>query len=65
MIILARKNMLYFVDNTSLKDDVEQELGNFWERCNAIVISWIMYNISKELHSSILLLRMLTLFGLI
>lgn len=51
---LLGKNKLCFVDGTSSKADFEPELDNVWERCNVIVISWIICNVSKQLHFGVL-----------
>ncbi|XP_040937729.1 uncharacterized protein [Gossypium hirsutum] len=53
-IVLLAKNKLGFVDGTCTKDSILDELGYQWERCNAIVLSWILNIISKELLAGII-----------
>ncbi|XP_075083314.1 uncharacterized protein LOC142167060 [Nicotiana tabacum] len=38
---LLVKNKLGFIEGTCLKSSYKGELANQWERCNAIVLSWI------------------------
>ncbi|XP_070032735.1 uncharacterized protein [Nicotiana tomentosiformis] len=51
---LLGKNKLCLVDGSTCKDDFGVELENQWERCNDIVTSWLMSNVSKELHIGVL-----------
>lgn len=52
---LFTKNKLGFIDGSIKRDDFKEELEKKqWDRCNAMVISWIMSNVSKELVSDIL-----------
>lgn len=53
-IALLGRNKLGFVDGTVLRSDYEGYLKKIWDRCNAIVISWLTCNVSKELLSGIL-----------
>lgn len=48
-IALLAKNKLGLVDGTCSKDSLPKEMGYQWERCNAIVLSWILNTVSKEL----------------
>ncbi|KAK5812097.1 uncharacterized protein LOC108478034 [Gossypium arboreum] len=52
-IALLAKNKLGFVDDTCSKDSLPEEMGYQWERCNAIVLSWILNTVSKELLAGI------------
>lgn len=52
-IALLAKNKLEFVDDTCSKDSLPEEMGYQWERCNAIVLSWILNTDSKELLAGI------------
>lgn len=52
-IALLAKNKLGFVDGTCSKDMLPEEMGHQWERCNAIVLSWILNTVSKELSAGI------------
>ncbi|XP_075074407.1 uncharacterized protein LOC142162009 [Nicotiana tabacum] len=46
---LIDKSKLGFVDRRCTKDKFDQSLYELWEKCNAIVLSWIMNVVSKEL----------------
>ncbi|KAA3466808.1 UBN2_3 domain-containing protein [Gossypium australe] len=52
-IALLAKNKLGFVNGTCSKDSLPDEMGYQWERCNAIVLSWILNTISKDLSAGI------------
>lgn len=53
MALLGR-NKLGFIDGSVLRCDFDGALKKIWDRCNAIVISWLTCNVSKELLSGIL-----------
>ncbi|KAF3671408.1 hypothetical protein FXO37_08074 [Capsicum annuum] len=46
---LLGKSKLGFVDGRHTKEKFEPALYDLWEKCNAIVLSWIMISVSKEL----------------
>ncbi|XP_028798428.1 uncharacterized protein LOC114753890 [Neltuma alba] len=48
-IALRGKHKLGFVDGSCTKEMQEDNLKDQWERCNAVVLSWILNSISKEL----------------
>uniref|UniRef100_A0A1S3X8U1 Retrotransposon Copia-like N-terminal domain-containing protein n=3 Tax=Nicotiana TaxID=4085 RepID=A0A1S3X8U1_TOBAC len=50
---LIGKSKLGFVDGRYTKDKFDQSLHELWKKCNAIVLSWIMNVVSKELLSGI------------
>ncbi|XP_039041162.1 uncharacterized protein LOC120179705 [Hibiscus syriacus] len=52
-IVLLAKNKLGFVDGSFQKDSYGPDLHPQWERCNAILLSWILNAVSKELSASI------------
>ena len=54
-LTLLTKNKLDFVDDNIKREDytVDSEKKQ-WDRCNAMVLSWLMKNVSKELMSGIL-----------
>ncbi|KAA3452461.1 UBN2_3 domain-containing protein [Gossypium australe] len=52
-IALLVKNKLGIVDGTCSKDLLLDEMGHQWERCYAIVLSWILNTVSKELSAGI------------
>lgn len=53
-IALLGQNKEEFIDGSVLRTDFEGNLRKIWDRCNAIVISCIMCNVSKELLSGIM-----------
>ncbi|XP_070030057.1 uncharacterized protein LOC142166991 [Nicotiana tabacum] len=52
---LLRKNKLGFIDGTCTRDLYEKDVFQLhqWDRCNAIVQSWIMTSVAKELRKGI------------
>lgn len=52
-IALLEKNKLGFNDGSCAKSSYTGALLKRWERCNAIVLSWIMNIFSKELMTGI------------
>lgn len=52
-IALLGKNKIGFVDGTCRKDMYEGQMAHQWERVNAIVLSWIMSSVSKDLVNGI------------
>ncbi|XP_049383440.1 uncharacterized protein LOC125847787 [Solanum stenotomum] len=50
--ILGRNN-LGLIDGRCRKEGFGPNLTDLWERCNAIVLSWIINSVSKELLSGI------------
>ncbi|GAV86990.1 UBN2_3 domain-containing protein [Cephalotus follicularis] len=53
LIALRAKNKIGFIDGSCEKPDQNSPLLYQWERCNAIVLSWIMNTVSKELFIGI------------
>ncbi|XP_070046939.1 uncharacterized protein [Nicotiana tomentosiformis] len=51
---LLVKNKLGFIEGNCLKSSYKRELENQWERCNAVVLSWIGRTVSAQLWSSII-----------
>lgn len=54
---LTSKNKQGFVDESCKKDSLNSTLHTLWDRCNALVLSWIVNSVSKELVSRILYSR--------
>ncbi|KAH0673271.1 hypothetical protein KY284_024358 [Solanum tuberosum] len=52
-ITILGRNKLGFIDGTCVKEGFGPNLTALWERCNAIVLSWIMNCVSKELLGGI------------
>ncbi|XP_075473850.1 uncharacterized protein LOC142504890 [Primulina tabacum] len=53
LIALRAKNKTGFIDGTCRKPTLEQPALHQWERCNALVLSWIMNLVSKEIFEGI------------
>ena len=49
-IALKGKNKMGFVDGTCVKPITSPVLSQQWERCNAIVLGWILGSLSSELY---------------
>lgn len=48
-LTLLRKNKLGFIDGSMKRSRFTGELEKLWDHCNAIVVSWIICNVSKVL----------------
>ncbi|GAV81515.1 UBN2_3 domain-containing protein [Cephalotus follicularis] len=57
LIALIAKNKVGFIDGCCKKPSTNSPLFHQWERCNAIVLSWIMNTVSKELFTRIVYAR--------
>lgn len=53
-LALLGKNKVGFIDGTVKRDQFSGNLAQLWDRCNAIIVSWILCNVSKDLHSGVL-----------
>ncbi|XP_070042577.1 uncharacterized protein [Nicotiana tomentosiformis] len=53
-VALLVKNKLGFVDGTYLKGSYRGELATQWQRCNAVVVSWLSSTVASELVPSIM-----------
>ncbi|XP_060170431.1 uncharacterized protein LOC132601351 [Lycium barbarum] len=53
-LALLGKNKIGFIDGSVKREDYQGYLERLWDRCNAIVVSWLMGNVSKNLLSGIL-----------
>ncbi|GAV90097.1 UBN2_3 domain-containing protein, partial [Cephalotus follicularis] len=49
LIALTAKNKLGFIDGSCQQPEDDSPNLHQWERCNAIVLSWIMNTVSKEI----------------
>ncbi|GKD06939.1 ribonuclease H-like domain-containing protein [Tanacetum coccineum] len=49
-IALTGKNKFGFVDGTCVKPVTSPVLAQQWERCNAIILGWILSSLSPELY---------------
>ncbi|XP_075101954.1 uncharacterized protein LOC142177372 [Nicotiana tabacum] len=53
-VALLVKNKLGFVDGTYVKSSYRGDLATQWERCNAVVVSWLSSTVSAKLVPSIM-----------
>lgn len=54
LIALRAKNKIAFIDGSCGRPPVGSQTSLQWERCNALVLSWIMNNVSKEIFGRII-----------
>uniref|UniRef100_A0A3Q7FJV6 Retrotransposon Copia-like N-terminal domain-containing protein n=1 Tax=Solanum lycopersicum TaxID=4081 RepID=A0A3Q7FJV6_SOLLC len=52
-LALLGKNNVGFINGTVKNTQFTGDLTRLWDRFNAIVISWILCNVSKDLHSGV------------
>nr|GEU86765.1 ribonuclease H-like domain-containing protein [Tanacetum cinerariifolium] len=50
-IALKRKNKMGFINGTCVKQENSVVLSQQWERCNAIVLGWILGSLSQKLST--------------
>ncbi|XP_076954479.1 uncharacterized protein LOC143628921 [Bidens hawaiensis] len=50
-LALLVKNKTGFIDGTCVKSTANPILAKQWERCNSVVLSWILNSISEELYA--------------
>jgi hypothetical protein len=48
-LTLNAKNKVVFIDGSCVKSTVDGVLASQWDRCNSVVITWILNSISEEL----------------
>ncbi|XP_016445041.1 uncharacterized protein LOC107770264 [Nicotiana tabacum] len=53
-VALLGRNKLCFIDGSIVRADYSGDLAKDWDRCNAIVLSWLMGNVHRNLLSGIL-----------
>ncbi|XP_075080231.1 uncharacterized protein LOC142165758 [Nicotiana tabacum] len=53
-VSLLTRNKLGFVDGSIARDTFGTRFNHLWDRCNAIVKSWLMHNVSRDLLSGVL-----------
>ncbi|XP_071719562.1 uncharacterized protein [Rutidosis leptorrhynchoides] len=49
-LALETKNKIGFIDETCLKSKDDYILAKQWDRCNSVVLSWILNSVSEELY---------------
>lgn len=57
ILILLAKNKLDFVNGTITALEVTSSDYSAWERCNSLVISWILFNLDETIAKSVLFLK--------
>lgn len=57
MLILSAKNKLGFVNGTLTMPVSTSTDFCAWERCNSLVISWILFNLDETIARSVLFLK--------
>lgn len=51
---LLTRNKFGFVDGSITRDTFGKDYELLWDRCNAVVKSWIMHNVSRDLINGVL-----------
>ncbi|XP_061365638.1 uncharacterized protein LOC133308918 [Gastrolobium bilobum] len=54
LLALTAKNKLIFVDGSLPRPPSSDLLFSSWNRCNSMVISWILNSVSKDISESLL-----------
>ncbi|KAI3683195.1 hypothetical protein L1987_83695 [Smallanthus sonchifolius] len=49
-LALEVKNKVGFIDGTCIKSTEDNILAKQWDRCNSVVITWILNSVSDELY---------------
>jgi len=53
LVTLSVRNKLEFIDGTSLRPSSDSPLARQWQRCNDLVLSWLLHSLSKEIGRSV------------
>ncbi|GJZ53625.1 ribonuclease H-like domain-containing protein [Tanacetum coccineum] len=53
LLALEGKNKTGFIDGTCKRSNIDEVLGRWWDRVNAIVLGWILNSISEELLNAL------------
>ncbi|XP_071709046.1 uncharacterized protein [Rutidosis leptorrhynchoides] len=51
LLALGTKNKIGFINGTCVKSTTDEVLAAQWERCNTVVLSWILGTLTEELYS--------------
>ncbi|XP_071713646.1 uncharacterized protein [Rutidosis leptorrhynchoides] len=51
LLALGTKNKIGFINGTCVKNTTDEVLAAQWERCNTVVLSWILGTLTEELYS--------------
>jgi hypothetical protein len=57
VMALSAKNKLGFIDDSLVKPNVESPEYFAWNRCNNMVLSWILNSVSQEISASIIFIE--------
>nr|XP_017250991.1 PREDICTED: uncharacterized protein LOC108221639 [Daucus carota subsp. sativus] len=57
MLTLSAKNKLGFVNGTISAPDAASNEYKHWERCNDLVISWLIFNLDETIAKSVLFMK--------
>lgn len=57
-IALSAKNKIGVINGTNKKPGVQSKYLNAWERCNSMVISWLLNSVNPEIRQSIVYFTM-------
>ncbi|KAL8155102.1 uncharacterized protein LOC141660675 [Apium graveolens] len=57
LLTLSAKNKLGFVDGTIAIPSTTAIDYKYWERCNSLVISWLLYNLNESIANSVLFMQ--------
>ncbi|XP_076889366.1 uncharacterized protein LOC143540101 [Bidens hawaiensis] len=49
-LALQVKNKIGFIDGTCAKSTTDEILGKQWNRCNSVVLTWLLNSASEELY---------------
>ncbi|KAJ0800186.1 putative retrotransposon Copia-like protein [Helianthus annuus] len=49
-LALQVKNKIGFIDGSCRRSTTDEVLGRQWDRCNSIVLTWILNSLSDELY---------------
>ncbi|KAE8662571.1 No pollen germination related 2 [Hibiscus syriacus] len=52
-IVLLVKNKLRFINSNCARDDFTELLKSQWDRCNTIILSWILNTVSADLSAGL------------
>lgn len=59
VIALSAKNKIGFIDGSSAEPASDSTHHKAWNRCNDMIISWILNSFSKDIAESVLYLKTL------
>ncbi|XP_071704620.1 uncharacterized protein [Rutidosis leptorrhynchoides] len=54
LLALGTKNKVGFVDGTCVKNANDEVLSKQWDRCNSVVLSWLLGSIADELYAGLI-----------